>query len=176
MNAMMSRISPWRESFPTDPSLLGFMNVRLRTMTNGRAAAKKVLPHGDTNSSFREPFCASEDVRVQNDYPIPKIFSQIREVCPPPPLPKCRPILEGECPVLRLTLACNLPCTQGANGPVCVGYFGYLTQISSKWIQACINLGIPLSPDINTPSGTLGVTKASLSHCTDVLHVMLIWL
>ncbi|KAF8516688.1 alcohol oxidase [Hysterangium stoloniferum] len=48
---------------------------------------------------------------------------------------------------------------RGANGPVNVGYFGYCSNATKKWIEACVNMGIPANPDINTPAGTLGVTK-----------------
>jgi len=48
---------------------------------------------------------------------------------------------------------------QGSSGPVNVGYFGYCSEATTKWIQACINLSIPKSADVNTPAGTLGVTK-----------------
>ena len=43
-----------------------------------------------------------------------------------------------------------------------VGYFGYLSKASAKWMESCVNLGIPLNPDINTPAGTIGVTKVCL--------------
>ncbi|GJJ09788.1 hypothetical protein Clacol_004012 [Clathrus columnatus] len=52
------------------------------------------------------------------------------------------------------------PNERGRDGPVNVGHFGYLTEASKKLFQACVNLGIPLNPDVNSPTrGTLGVTK-----------------
>lgn len=40
-----------------------------------------------------------------------------------------------------------------------IGYFSYLSKASSKFIESCVNIGIPLNPDVNTPAGTMGVTK-----------------
>ncbi|KAF8531934.1 alcohol oxidase [Gautieria morchelliformis] len=52
------------------------------------------------------------------------------------------------------------PSMRGMNGPVTVGYFGYIHTVCSKWMQSCFNLGIPFNPDVNSAeAGTLGVTK-----------------
>ncbi|KAF8481381.1 alcohol oxidase [Gautieria morchelliformis] len=56
---------------------------------------------------------------------------------------------------------------RGTGGPVRTGYFGYMSKASSKWIESCVNMGIPLNPDVNTPAGTLGVTKV-LTYIDDV--------
>ncbi|KIJ46345.1 GMC oxidoreductase [Sphaerobolus stellatus SS14] len=48
---------------------------------------------------------------------------------------------------------------RGSEGPVNVGYFGYCSAATTKWIESCINAGIPKSPDFNTPAGTMGVNK-----------------
>jgi choline dehydrogenase-like flavoprotein len=51
-------------------------------------------------------------------------------------------------------------CGKGLNGPVTVGYFGYIHTVCAKWMQSCLNLGIPFNPDVNNAeAGTLGVTK-----------------
>ncbi|KAF8523221.1 alcohol oxidase [Gautieria morchelliformis] len=51
------------------------------------------------------------------------------------------------------------PFEKGNEGPVQVGFFGYFSKTSAKWMRACINAGIPHSRDVNTPSGIAGVTK-----------------
>ncbi|GJJ09802.1 hypothetical protein Clacol_004026 [Clathrus columnatus] len=52
---------------------------------------------------------------------------------------------------------------RGRDGPVDVGYFNYRTRVTTKFIESCVNLGIPLNPDVNSPTrGTLGVTKISM--------------
>ncbi|THG97943.1 hypothetical protein EW145_g7512 [Phellinidium pouzarii] len=48
---------------------------------------------------------------------------------------------------------------RGTSGAVEVGYFGFFSNLSSKWIEACKFIGIPYVPDINTIAGTMGVTK-----------------
>ncbi|KAI0749699.1 GMC oxidoreductase [Daedaleopsis nitida] len=48
---------------------------------------------------------------------------------------------------------------RGNNGPVQTGY-GYATAGTPKFIEACVKNGIPHVPDVNTPTGSLGVTKA----------------
>jgi len=48
---------------------------------------------------------------------------------------------------------------RGTSGPVQVGYFGHYAAICSAFNDACVKAGIPYSPDVNTPLGTLGVTK-----------------
>ncbi|KIJ22938.1 GMC oxidoreductase, partial [Sphaerobolus stellatus SS14] len=45
---------------------------------------------------------------------------------------------------------------RGSSGPVDVGYFGFCTKASSNWIEACANIGIPKTPDVNTSAGSLG--------------------
>jgi len=49
--------------------------------------------------------------------------------------------------------------SHGSSGPVEIGYFGYYSKITSKFIKSCVRLGIPYVPDTNTIGGTLGVTK-----------------
>jgi choline dehydrogenase len=48
---------------------------------------------------------------------------------------------------------------KGAKGPVQVGYFSSITQPSLDFINACVEIGIPFSPDFNTSSGTRGVSR-----------------
>ncbi|KAI5115370.1 hypothetical protein M0805_009230 [Coniferiporia weirii] len=47
----------------------------------------------------------------------------------------------------------------GASGPVEVGYNGYSSFLCSKWVDACVAIGIPYAPDFNTIAGTLGTTR-----------------
>ncbi|KAF8582803.1 GMC oxidoreductase [Ramaria rubella] len=49
--------------------------------------------------------------------------------------------------------------TRGTKGPMRVGFFGHLSEVSSAWIKACIKAGIAYMPDVNTPKGTLGITR-----------------
>ncbi|KAJ8496586.1 hypothetical protein ONZ51_g1036 [Trametes cubensis] len=49
---------------------------------------------------------------------------------------------------------------RGKSGPVEIGYFGYASAGTPKFIEACTKVGIPATPDVNTPKGSLGVTKA----------------
>lgn len=44
-----------------------------------------------------------------------------------------------------------------------VGYYGFFSEGSKKFIKACGKLGIHNPPDINTHKGTLGVSKVSAS-------------
>ncbi|KAF8484414.1 hypothetical protein JB92DRAFT_3131486 [Gautieria morchelliformis] len=46
------------------------------------------------------------------------------------------------------------PSERGMNGPVQVGFFAYFSIASAKWLQSCINAGIPVKRDVNTTSGT----------------------
>ncbi|KAI0648961.1 GMC oxidoreductase [Trametes meyenii] len=48
---------------------------------------------------------------------------------------------------------------RGHSGPVEVGFFGYSSEGTPKFIEACQNVGILATPDANTSKGTLGVTK-----------------
>ncbi|KAH9902635.1 GMC oxidoreductase [Cubamyces lactineus] len=48
---------------------------------------------------------------------------------------------------------------RGKSGPVEIGYFGYASAGTPKFIEACTKAGIPATPDVNTPKGSLGVTK-----------------
>ncbi|KAI8980017.1 GMC oxidoreductase [Trametes punicea] len=49
---------------------------------------------------------------------------------------------------------------RGKSGPVHVGFFGYASPGTRKFIEACTKIGIPATPDVNTHKGTIGVTKA----------------
>ncbi|KAF8581790.1 GMC oxidoreductase [Ramaria rubella] len=51
------------------------------------------------------------------------------------------------------------PAMRGSGGPVRVGYFSHVSRATPKWLEACVNIGIPWNPDVNTPAGTMGVTK-----------------
>ncbi|KAK0484601.1 hypothetical protein IW261DRAFT_1457701 [Armillaria novae-zelandiae] len=51
------------------------------------------------------------------------------------------------------------PAHRGSEGPVRIGYFNAITQSSKDFIKACVNVGIPYSPDFNGPSGTLGANR-----------------
>ncbi|KAI0067248.1 alcohol oxidase [Artomyces pyxidatus] len=51
------------------------------------------------------------------------------------------------------------PLLHGLSGPVEVGFFGYHSDITQRFIEACEQTGIKRSPDLNTPQGTLGVAK-----------------
>ena len=44
------------------------------------------------------------------------------------------------------------------------GYFGHNSYITQQFIRACETAGIPVSPDVNTSKGTLGVTKVICIH------------
>ena len=46
--------------------------------------------------------------------------------------------------------------------PTIVGY-SHLSKISAAFNEACDKAGVKYNPDVNTPSGTLGVTKVRLS-------------
>ncbi|KAH9847494.1 GMC oxidoreductase [Lenzites betulinus] len=48
---------------------------------------------------------------------------------------------------------------RGKSGPVKVGLFGHASAYAPKFIKACENVGIPAVADVNTPRGTMGVTK-----------------
>ncbi|KAI0359706.1 GMC oxidoreductase [Trametes cingulata] len=48
---------------------------------------------------------------------------------------------------------------RGRSGPVEVGYFGYASFGTPRFIEACTKVGIPATPDVNTVKGTMGVTK-----------------
>ncbi|KAH9995649.1 GMC oxidoreductase [Russula compacta] len=47
----------------------------------------------------------------------------------------------------------------GVNGPVEVGFHGYHSAITQRFIEACSRVGIPLRADLNSPHGTAGVAK-----------------
>ncbi|KAJ2922556.1 hypothetical protein H1R20_g14544, partial [Candolleomyces eurysporus] len=49
--------------------------------------------------------------------------------------------------------------TKGTQGPVNVGYFNTVTPPSKAFIQACVRVGIPFTPDFNGPNGTMGVSR-----------------
>ena len=51
------------------------------------------------------------------------------------------------------------PLLRGANGPVGIGYNAYTWPGSEAFIQACVNVGIPFSPDFCTTKGTKGTNK-----------------
>lgn len=49
-----------------------------------------------------------------------------------------------------------------------VGHYGYFSNGAKRFVEACVNVGIPYITDFNTPKGNLGVT----SVCTVTLHVV----
>ncbi|KIY51724.1 alcohol oxidase [Fistulina hepatica ATCC 64428] len=59
---------------------------------------------------------------------------------------------------------------RGINGPVQVGYFSSISNISKSFINACVNVGIPHSSDFNGRQGTLGVNRVA-TH-TQVLKIL----
>ncbi|RDB26168.1 L-sorbose 1-dehydrogenase [Hypsizygus marmoreus] len=48
---------------------------------------------------------------------------------------------------------------RGADGPIKIGYFNTVTNTSKAFIKACVNVGIPFTPDFNVSTGTLGVSR-----------------
>ncbi|TFK28189.1 choline dehydrogenase [Coprinopsis marcescibilis] len=48
---------------------------------------------------------------------------------------------------------------KGTSGPVDVGYYNTITPPSKSFIQACVAVGIPFTPDFNGANGTLGVSR-----------------
>lgn len=48
---------------------------------------------------------------------------------------------------------------KGKSGSMRIGYFSDVSQASTKFIKACMNVGIAYSPDFNTSKGSLGVNK-----------------
>lgn len=48
---------------------------------------------------------------------------------------------------------------RGTTGLVDVGHFGHFSKAAQVFIDGCMDIGIPATPDFNTPLGTLGVTK-----------------
>ncbi|KAG2154013.1 hypothetical protein DEU56DRAFT_868537 [Suillus clintonianus] len=52
------------------------------------------------------------------------------------------------------------PLLRGANGPVEIGYSAHIWTGSKLFIEACMNAGIPFSPDFCTTKGTKGTNKA----------------
>ncbi|KAK0223979.1 hypothetical protein IW262DRAFT_1473502 [Armillaria fumosa] len=51
------------------------------------------------------------------------------------------------------------PAHHGSGGPVRIGYFSTIAQSSKDFVKACVNVGIPYTPDFNGPNGTLGVNR-----------------
>lgn len=52
--------------------------------------------------------------------------------------------------------------TKGLNGPVNVGYWNTVTESSKSFVKACVNVGIPYTPDFNGPNGPNGASRVSL--------------
>ncbi|KAF5391701.1 hypothetical protein D9757_002551 [Collybiopsis confluens] len=46
---------------------------------------------------------------------------------------------------------------RGKHGPIRVGYFNFITNSAKAFIDSCIEIGIPFTPDFNGPRGTMGV-------------------
>ena len=58
--------------------------------------------------------------------------------------------------------------SHGTSGPVRVGYFNYATAASKSFIKACMNVGIPFTPDFNNGTSTIGVSRVSdVGHLSD---------
>ncbi|SJL10545.1 related to choline dehydrogenase and related flavoproteins [Armillaria ostoyae] len=51
------------------------------------------------------------------------------------------------------------PTHHGSEGPVRIGYFNTIAQSSKDFVKACVNVGIPYTPDFNGPNGTLGASR-----------------
>ncbi|KAK0194532.1 hypothetical protein F5146DRAFT_1185241 [Armillaria mellea] len=51
------------------------------------------------------------------------------------------------------------PSHHGSEGPVRIGYFNAIAESSKDFVKACVNVGIPYTPDFNGPNGTLGVNR-----------------
>lgn len=95
--------------------------------------------------------------------PFLQLLSQIRKVYTQLKVSKSGHFYEGVVFYTSHTFSLSLTNAfhrKGGSGPVKVGYFGYLHEACSKWIESCRALGVPLSPDVNNAkTGTLGVTK-----------------
>jgi len=50
---------------------------------------------------------------------------------------------------------------RGKSGPIQVGYNSYVSKLSGAFINSCINIGIPFTPDFNGTLGTIGVGRVS---------------
>lgn len=48
---------------------------------------------------------------------------------------------------------------RGSSGPVRIGYFNTVSKPSTAFVEACMNVDIPFSPDFNVSTGTLGVNR-----------------
>ncbi|THV07247.1 choline dehydrogenase [Dendrothele bispora CBS 962.96] len=50
---------------------------------------------------------------------------------------------------------------RGKTGPIRVGYFNTVSNSAKAFIDACIEVGIPFTPDFNGPNGTMGVSRSA---------------
>ncbi|KIJ66939.1 GMC oxidoreductase [Hydnomerulius pinastri MD-312] len=48
---------------------------------------------------------------------------------------------------------------RGSDGPVTVGYNAYSWKGGKMFVEACVNAGLPFSPDFTTPKGAIGANK-----------------
>ncbi|TFK33230.1 GMC oxidoreductase-domain-containing protein, partial [Crucibulum laeve] len=48
---------------------------------------------------------------------------------------------------------------RGSEGPVHIGYFNSVTEASKAFVKACVNVGIPFTPDFGGVNGTGGVSR-----------------
>ncbi|KAI3607674.1 putative gmc oxidoreductase [Moniliophthora roreri] len=48
---------------------------------------------------------------------------------------------------------------RGNSGPVRVGYFNTVSNSAQAFIDACVRVGIPFTPDFNGSNGTMGVSR-----------------
>ncbi|KAK2463425.1 hypothetical protein APHAL10511_004511 [Amanita phalloides] len=51
------------------------------------------------------------------------------------------------------------PSLHGNNGPIKIGFFNTISDISKAFIKTCVNVGIPFTSDFNTSVGTLGAGR-----------------
>lgn len=63
---------------------------------------------------------------------------------------------------------------RGKEGPVRIGYFNTITTSAKAFINSCIEIGIPYTPDFNGPNGTMGVSRVSMLSQHSVLKSLIV--
>lgn len=58
---------------------------------------------------------------------------------------------------------------KGKDGPIRIGYHSTMSEGSKDFIKACMNIGIPYSPDFNAGLGTRGVNRVSFDLYHEVV-------
>jgi hypothetical protein len=133
--------------------------VHPRTTTNGPNfwERQRTTVFGPTKVSKSAPSLSEEAIRANGD--ALRYFLKLETFVPHKDHPDIDLSERGSSGPVKSELWPRLFSSVKSRTPDLAGFFGYNSFIAQQFMRACEAIGIPLTPDVNTSKGTMGVTE-----------------